>query len=214
MHEAEALGELVRDQRPRGDVVDQQHELDVLAGARGAGAHRHVVGDHRHLGLEIDAPVLAARFDRIARADEAVGGALVHQRVGPEALGQLGAARLAHQLDVRDVGRAVQPLVRARQRRRAGALVERLPSDPARLEAVGQLAQPRLRLRPASRAPPARSARSPPPGAQRDEIARDDDQTAVAPRLQARELHRAARYSAATGALGARTGPATFQLSA
>jgi hypothetical protein len=66
-------------------------------------------------------PSLPTGQDRVARADKGVRAALVHQRVGPERLRQLGTARLAHQFDVIDVGRAIGPLVGARQRRMAGA---------------------------------------------------------------------------------------------
>jgi hypothetical protein len=47
----------------------------------GRGAHRHVAGDHRDLGLEVDAPVLGRRTGVVAGAEEVVAAALVHQRV-------------------------------------------------------------------------------------------------------------------------------------
>ena len=41
----------------------------MCAAARvGVGAHRHVVGDHRDLGLEIDAPGFVAERRVVARA--------------------------------------------------------------------------------------------------------------------------------------------------
>ena len=58
---------------------------------------------------------LVGQRDRIARGQHAVRAALVHQRVGPEGLGHLGAARLPHQFDVVHIGRAVGPLIGARQ---------------------------------------------------------------------------------------------------
>ena len=100
----------------------------------GVDAHRHVVGDDRDLGLEIDAPGLVGHRDRIARAEERVGAALVHQRIGPEARRHLRAARLAHQLDVVHVGRAVGPLIGARQGR--GAFLGR---ELARRRAIRRL---------------------------------------------------------------------------
>ena len=86
--------------------------------------HRHVAGHHCDLGLEVDAELLPRHDDVVARAEEIVAAALVHQGVGVEALGHLGAARLAHQLDVVDERRAVGPLVGARQRRHALLRIE------------------------------------------------------------------------------------------
>ena len=48
-------------------------------------------------------------------AEHLVGAALVHQRIGPEALRHLRAARFPHQLDMVHIGRAVRPLIGARQ---------------------------------------------------------------------------------------------------
>ncbi len=76
--------------------------------------------------FEIDAPGFVGGEDRIARPDEAVRAALIHQRIGPEARRHLGAARFAHQFDMRDVGRAIGPLIGAGQRRRAVFRIERL----------------------------------------------------------------------------------------
>ena len=49
---------------------------------------------------------------------------MVHQRIVPEAFRHLGATRLAHQLDVVDVGAAVGPVEGARQRAVAIGLIE------------------------------------------------------------------------------------------
>ena len=106
-------------------------------------AARHVAGDDDDLGLEVAAPGLVGERDRVARGEHLVGAALVHQRVGPEALGHLGAARLAHQLDVVHIGRAVRPLIGARQRRVGLALVEALLRDGA----VGEIGGEQLELR-------------------------------------------------------------------
>ena len=58
------------------------------------------------------------------RAEQVVATALVHQRVGPEALRHLGVAGAPHQLDVVYEGRAVGPLVGAWQRRHAALRLE------------------------------------------------------------------------------------------
>jgi hypothetical protein len=147
----------------------------------GGGAHRHVAGHHGDLGLEVDAPGLVGHH-RVARADEAVRAALVHQRVGVERGRHLGVARLAHQLDVVDVGRAVGPLVGARQRRGAGGLVEGLGVDRAAVERLVHLAQLRLAGLPVvERGLQAAGDRRHRTAA--GEIAADDDQGAVAAAL-------------------------------
>ena len=113
-------------------------------------------------------------------AEEVVAAALVHQRVGVEALGHLGAARLAHQLHVVDEGRAVGPLVGARQRRHA---LRRLEGEGvARLAVVERCVQV-LELR-RQEVPVVQHLLQPGGDAggivRRVEVARDDDQLAVA----------------------------------
>ena len=68
-------------------------------------------------GFEVDAPVGAGKDGVVARADEVIAAALVHQRVFVKAGRHLGAARLAHQFHMVEVCRAVGPLVGARQGR-------------------------------------------------------------------------------------------------
>jgi hypothetical protein len=108
----------------QADVVDQHDQLDMAGRVACGGSHRHVVSDDGDLGLEVDAPVLRCHADVLARPEEAVRAALIDQRIGPEALGQLRAARLAQQLDVVDVSRPVGPLVGAGQRGYGAGLVE------------------------------------------------------------------------------------------
>ena len=125
---------------------------DRRRGLLAAGAHRHVAGDHRDLGLEVDAPGFVGSRDRIARTEEAVGAALVHQRIGPEARRHLGAARFAHQLDVVHVGRAVGPLVGARQRRGASCSWKRNEGTEPMFELRRQSARQRRDCSQSSRA--------------------------------------------------------------
>ena len=94
-------------------------------------------------------------------ARKAVRAALIHQGIGPEARGHLGAARLAHELDMVHVGRAVGPLIGARQRRQAGRFVERLAGDAAVVQQIEDLAQLDARTAASRRAPAARSWRCP-----------------------------------------------------
>ena len=70
MQEAETLAELGRDQVAQRDVVDERHEPDRRGGLGPRGPHRHVVGDDRHLGFEIDAPGVVRKSDRLARPEE------------------------------------------------------------------------------------------------------------------------------------------------
>ena len=111
----------------------------------GLDARRHVVGKNHHLGLEIDAPVLALDQHVLVGADKCVGGAHVDQRVAPERLRQLGAAGLAHQLHVGHVGTAVGPVVAAGQGSGGAAGVKcEFALDPAGLEVVEKCLQPGL----------------------------------------------------------------------
>ena len=71
MNKAEALGQLVRDQVAKAPVVGQHQQTDVIGALLGRGAHRHVVGDYRQLGLEIDAPVFAAK-DRLVAGPQKI----------------------------------------------------------------------------------------------------------------------------------------------
>src|SRR5690606_36904370 len=84
----------------------------------------HVVGDHRQLAFQIDAPGLVGQADRGLWRDKGIGATLVHQRVVPEGFRHLRTAGLAHQLHVIDVGTAAGPVVGARQRAVTGGLVE------------------------------------------------------------------------------------------
>ena len=96
------------------------------AGVGSRGRFRHVVRDDGELGFEVDAPGFVTDADGVARRDEVVGPTLVDERFPPEGRGQIGAPRLAQQLDVIDVSRPVQPLIRARQWRCGGRLIGRL----------------------------------------------------------------------------------------
>ena len=87
--------------------------------------HRHVARDADHFGFEIDAPGLAGKRRVFAGAQEIVTAALVHQGLGVVVGRHRRVAGQAHQLDVVEVSRAVDPLVRARQWRQAHFGVKR-----------------------------------------------------------------------------------------
>src|SRR3990167_6955799 len=116
LEETETLGQLGRDQVAQAHVVGNHHQADAVQRLVGGGAHLHVAGDDGDLGLEVDAHGFAGHHDVVARADEVVAAALVHQGVGVEAFGYFGVARFSHQFNVVDVGRAIRPLVGAGQR--------------------------------------------------------------------------------------------------
>ena len=115
LHEAKALGQFLRNQIAQADIVDQGQQQDLVCGFVALNAHGGVIQDHCHFGLQIDTPVLGLAADVILRADEVVGVALVHQRVFAHFGGHLGAACLAHQFHMRQIGRGIQPLIGARQ---------------------------------------------------------------------------------------------------
>ncbi|MCY1169992.1 hypothetical protein D9M73_100470 [compost metagenome] len=124
LEEPEALGEFPRNQVAQAHVIgqpDQPHRRQrFLAG----GPLRHVARHHHHFALEIAAPAFVRQRDRRARPQKPIGPALIHQRIMPEAVGQLRRARLPHQGDMVHIGRSVRPLVRARQGCRRLMLVE------------------------------------------------------------------------------------------
>ena len=78
MEEAEALGQLGRDQVAQRHVVDQHDEADAVARCLRLCAHRHVVGDDRYLALQVDAPGRISHLDRVAGAKKGVRSALIH----------------------------------------------------------------------------------------------------------------------------------------
>ena len=126
LEKSESLGELGWNQVAKRNVVDQHEKANMRSGCCGSHAERHVAGDHRHFGLEVDSPCIVRKRDVVAGADEAVGTALIHQRIGPE-LGRHGrAARLANQLDMIHVRRCIGPLVSPRKGRVRHSRIEAL----------------------------------------------------------------------------------------
>ena len=120
LEEAEALGELGRDQVAQRDVVDQHHQPDVLARRLGVHAHRHVVDDHRDLGLEVDAVRLVGQRDRRRRGPRKPSEPPWYISGSVQKLGGISAPRALRTSSTwLTIGRAVDPLVGARQRRRA-----------------------------------------------------------------------------------------------
>ena len=103
MDKAETLGELARDQVAQGHVVDQSDQPDISKRRLGADPLRDIPGDHADLRFHVAAPGFVAQGDRIAPSAQIVAAALIHQRIVPKALGQIGPACLAHQFDVVDV---------------------------------------------------------------------------------------------------------------
>ena len=142
LEEAEALGELGRDQPTQRHVVDQHDEFDVRARGRGPtpiGTSSVTTAT----SASRSRPRLPSPGNGIGSrgAEESVRAALVHQRIGPERGGHLGAARPAHQRHMIHIGRAVGPLVGARQRRGASCSWKRKRGSDAGLELVRQTAR-------------------------------------------------------------------------
>jgi hypothetical protein len=181
-------GEFGRDQAAQRNIVDQHHQPDrgcrLLAGC----AHGHIADDHGDLAFQIDAVFRARHRDRITRPQEAVRAALIHQRVGPEARRHLCPARLANQLDVIDVGRAVGPLVGARQRRRTVMLMKTEGWHRAVLELLGEIGELRPDAHPVIQRRLQRGRDDKGVRGVR-QVRRDDDQAAVAAMLERGEFH-------------------------
>jgi hypothetical protein len=125
LEEAKALGQFIRDQVAQAHIVGQHDQAHTVNGVIGAGLHGHITGDDGDLGLEVDAKGFVGADHWVARADEVVTAALVHQGVGVKTAGHFRVARCAHQLHMVEVGRAVGPLVGSRQRGHALLRIER-----------------------------------------------------------------------------------------
>ena len=126
--------------------------------------------------------------NRIVRPQHDVGAALIHQRIGPERCRDFGAARFAHQRDVIDVGRAVQPLVGARQGRCTFCQIERHVRDKPGLKRLRKFGEARRGRRPVvERRLQGRRHRACRGTARK--IARNDDQAPVAAVLERSKFH-------------------------
>ena len=188
LEEAEALAELVRDEVAQRHVVDDHHEPDRRRGLLSRRRHGDVAKDHRDLALEVDAPGFGRHRDRFARPEERVGAALVHQRIGPERRRHLGAPGPADELDVVHIGRAVGPLIGARQRRGAVVLVEAERGHRADLELARQIGEARAVALPVVEGRLQRRRDDEGVGRPR-QVPGDDDEPAVAAVPEAGEFH-------------------------
>ena len=126
----------------QGDVIDQHDQPDGRRRLVTRGPHRHIADDHRQLAFQIKPQIGIGKRDRITRAEECVGGPLVHQWLGGEILRQRQAASARDEIDVIEIGRSVQPLIGARQGRQGGAFVEPVGRKCADFEIMRQILQP------------------------------------------------------------------------
>ena len=149
LEEAESLRELVGDQVPQGAVVQHGDEPDVLEGVLGAGPHRDVAQDDRHLPLEIEPHEGVGELDVLGGAEQDAAAPLVDERVGLHRGGELGAPGLPDQAGVVQVGRPVDPLVGPGQRRLELVQDHRVGRHPAVLQLGVELPQKGLHLVPA-----------------------------------------------------------------
>ena len=106
----------------------------MVHGIFGRDAHWNVIRDDGQFGFHIDAVSFIRRDYRIARPDECIAAALIHERIFVETLGDSRAARFTNQLDVVEIGAAVQPLIGTRQRGLASGLVKGKTLGCARVE--------------------------------------------------------------------------------
>ena len=114
---SELFGQFRRDQVPERYVVDDGDQLDMRLRLFRGDAGGHIVGKHCDLGLEVYTPILVFHRHVIAGTEEYIGGAHIHQRVGPEGGWQLRPTRLAHQFHMGNIGAAVRPVVATGQGR-------------------------------------------------------------------------------------------------
>ncbi len=86
LEEAKTLGEFGRDQAAQRDVVDEHDKAD-RARASSPMAPIGTSPTTTAISPSMSTPQASSAIDdRIARPEEAVGAALVHQRIGPEAM--------------------------------------------------------------------------------------------------------------------------------
>ena len=188
LEEAEALGELGRDEVAQRHVVDQHDQAD------------------RGRGLLRDAPIgtspVITAISASKSMPQASSGSAIGSR-GPRKASEppwyisgsvqkrrrhLGAAGLAHQLDVVHIGRAVRPLIGARQGRGAIVLVEAEGRAPSRARARGEIGEARAVALPVVEGRLQRRRDDKGVGRPR-QVFGDDDEPAVAALLEGGEFH-------------------------
>src|SRR6187551_3791983 len=110
----EAFGELGRDQIAEGPIIGQDEQAHERRRFRRGRAARGVAEDHAQLGLEIQTERLVTDAKVIVGTEQAARGTLVDERLAAQGLRWLHATRFAHEQDVIDERRTVDPFVRAR----------------------------------------------------------------------------------------------------
>ena len=125
MIKTEALRQLGRNEVAQRPVVDQHDELDARARRIARRTHRHIVGNDGDFTFKVDAEFFRRHRHVVTWTEEIVRAALVDERIGPEARRHLSATRLAHELYMIHVRRAIDPMMSPRQWRSDGLRVER-----------------------------------------------------------------------------------------
>ena len=124
LEEAEALGQFGRDQF-RAKHRSPASRDGFPCAVRRRRPHSHVAGNDCNLGLEVDAPRLVQRMNRVARPDKGIGTALGTSAGSVQNSGRhVGATRLAREFDMIDVSRTIRPLVSPWQRAVAQRRIE------------------------------------------------------------------------------------------
>src|ERR1700730_2445909 len=126
LEEAKTLAELRRDKVAQRNIISKDDQGNRRGGLGAIRAHRDIVDDDRDFPLEIDTETFIRHSYRLPGSKKSVRSALIKQGFGPKVQRHRGAARLAHELHVIQVGGAVDPLERARQWRKRVVLTESL----------------------------------------------------------------------------------------
>ena len=137
VEKAEAVLEIARHEAAQGNIVADADEADGGAGLVPCGPHGDVGGDDDHLGLEIDGKVGFGHDDGGHGGEEAVGAALIHDRVFVLELGILAALEGAHAIEMDHIAGAVDPLIGARQRGQRLSRVEEHAGNLSIIKLIG-----------------------------------------------------------------------------
>jgi hypothetical protein len=188
LEKAKALCQLARDEVAQRDIIGEADEPDCCARAVQRNALWHVARYNHDFGFHVAAPAFIGERNGIARPEEAIRSALIHQGVVPEAVRHIRRARLPDQCDMIHIGRAIRPLIGAGQWGHGFTLMEAHHRNGFMRKVSRQVAQGRFDSVPlVERELEGRGdmASISIPG----EIIRDDDKAAIPARFQRSKFH-------------------------
>ena len=125
LKETKTFGQFVRYQVAQAPVVGQHDQADSFKRLVGCTSHRHIAGDDGHFAFKVDTPGFVGKRYLLAGAQKVVAAALVHQGFGVVIGRYFRMTGQADQFHMIDIGRAVGPLVGARQRGQTHGRVKR-----------------------------------------------------------------------------------------